>query len=292
MKKQYFLLFILLVLAFKINAQIPNNGFENWTTTGAYETPIFWTCGNSSSSGAFYPVTKSTDHYPTSMGSYSIRLENKLPLINGSSYGFAFTENGTENAGSPSFPLLGHPTSFCGYYKCFPLNNDTMQIGIMLFNNGEFVAGAELLCTDTVANWTSFNVPISTYTDADSACIAVAAFYNDTNCALPNGPYGNSVLYVDNLSFDSLITSVSERIDKCLSFNLFPNPAYDILNLDIENSNNSELMFNIYNMLGTLVKSERLFSKQIYISDLCNGMYMLEIKSNERTYKQKLIIQK
>ncbi|MDD2622867.1 MAG: hypothetical protein WC142_07975 [Bacteroidales bacterium] len=117
MKKQCIILFILLALAFKINAQIPNNGFENWTTTVDYETPTFWTCGNSSSSGVFYPVKKSTDHYPASLGNYSIRLENKLPLTNGSSYGFAFTENGTENA---CFPLV-----------CFLIRHMTLSIWIL-----------------------------------------------------------------------------------------------------------------------------------------------------------------
>ena len=63
--------------------------------------------------------------------------------------------------------------------------------------------------TNTVSNWTSFCIPISAYTVADSATITVAAFYNDTTCSMPYGPYGNSILYVDNLSFDNLITSVS-----------------------------------------------------------------------------------
>lgn len=76
------------------------------------------------------------------------------------------------------------------------------------------------------------------------------------------------------------------------SFSLFPNPAHDIVNLDIENTNNPDIIFTIYNMFGKLVKSERLIRKQIDISDLCNGMYMLEIKSNEGTARRKIIIRR
>ncbi len=293
MKKFTIILTVLIAMTIETNAQIPNSGFENWTTVGSYENPTDWSNSNGSSSGSFYPVTKSSDHYPMSVGNYSIRLENQIPLLNGSSYGFAYTENASASC-SPSFPITGHPTNFCGYYKCFPLNNDTIQIGLMLFQNGVWIAGAEFTCTNTVSDWSSFIIPISSYTSADSAYIAIAAFYNDTTCGFPYGPFGNSVLYVDNLSFDNLITSISEQSFKNITFSLFPNPAYNIVNFDFDNTNKVDLTLNIYNVIGTLVKSEILKQnqRQINIGDLGNGIYMVEIKFKEWTGKQKLIIQR
>lgn len=67
-------------MTIKTNAQIPNNGFEDWTTIGSYENLNDWATYNSYSAGGFYSCTKSTDHYPTSVGSYSIRLENNTSL--------------------------------------------------------------------------------------------------------------------------------------------------------------------------------------------------------------------
>lgn len=74
---------------------------------------------------------------------------------------------------------------------------------------------------------------------------------------------------------------------------IYPNPAFDIITLNIDN-NNSDLILNIYNVMGTLVKSELLKQNQhqINIGNLSNGIYMVEIKSKERTEKQKLLIQR
>lgn len=293
MKKFTIILTVLIALTITANAQIPNSGFEYWTTVGSYENSTGWNNCNSFSSGTFFPVTKSSDHYPLSVGNYSIRVENKIPLSNCSSYGFAQTCD-NNNPCTPAFPIIGHPTSLCGYYRCFPQNNDTIQIGLMLFNNGVWIAGAEFLCTQTVSNWTSFNIPISAYTTSDSATITVAAFYNDTTCGFPHGPFGNSVLYVDNLNFDNLITSVSEQTSENDAFVLFPNPASDIVTLSLTNPNNADLTLSIYNVIGTLVKSETLKqnNRQINIGDLRNGIYLVEIKSKEWSGKQKLIIQR
>ena len=293
MKKFTIVLTVLIAMTITTNGQIPNSGFENWPIVGSYENPTEWNNCNSYSSGTFFPVTKSTDHYPLSVGNYSIRVENKVPLTNCSRYGFAQTSD-NNNPCRPAFPITGHPTTFCGYYKCFPLNGDTIQIGLMVFKAGVWIAGAELITTNTLSNWTSFSVPISSYLDADSATISLAAFYNDTTCGMPFGPFGNSVLYVDNLSFDNLITSISEKSFRNITLSLYPNPASIIVTLNIKNTNNSDLTMNIYSIIGTLVKSEKLKQnqRQINIGDLGNGIYMVEIKSKEWTEKQKLIIER
>jgi hypothetical protein len=293
MKKNTIILAFVIAMTITIKAQIPNSGFENWTSVGSYENAIGWNNCNSISTGTFFPVTKSSDHYPLSVGNYSIRVENKIPLSNCSTYGFAQTSNNNYPC-KPAFRITGHPTNFCGYYKSFPQNNDTIQIGLMLFQNGVWIAGAEFISTNTVSNWTSFNIPISLYTTADSATISLAAFYNDTTCGFPYGPFGNSVLYVDNLSFDNLITSLSEQDSEKNTFSLYPNPATDNITLNLNKTNNSDLTLNFYNVTGTLVRSKLIKSEQqkIDIGDLSNGIYFVEIKSINWTEKQKLIIQK
>jgi hypothetical protein len=293
MKKYIIISAFLVVLSFTSKAQIPNNGFENWTTVGGYQNPTSWNNCNSSSTNSFYPVTKSTDHYPTSIGSFSIRMENYTPLSNCSTYGFAQTSD-NDNPCKPAFPITGHPNSLRGYYKCFPKNNDTIQIGLMLFKNGVWIAGAELLTTNTVSNWTPFNLPISSYTDADSATITFAAFFNDTTCGFPFGPFGNSVLYIDNVSFDNLITEVPEKNLDYNTLNIFPNPACEVLNVVFNENKIIDYRVKIYNIIGTLVKTETLKQNQsqINIEDLSNGTYLLEIESQFYIKKQKLIIQK
>lgn len=75
---------------------------------------------------------------------------------------------------------------------------------------------------------------------------------------------------------------------------IYPNPASNYVNIKLENTNNSNLTLNVYNIMGLLVKTETISKDQqeINISDLSNGTYLLEIKSNYSTKSQKIIIKK
>jgi len=287
MKKFTIIFTVLIAMTIKANAQIPNSGFENWTTLGSYEDPTGWQTTNAVSTGSFYAVTKSTDHYPITVGTYSVKIENNtvLPDISG---GWLATApfNGEPR---PTFPLSGHPSSLTGYYKFAPQNGDTMAIGIVLFNAGIKVSTGVFYSTASASNWTSFNIPYPDYTTADSGFILIQSFYPGGKSSFPQG---NSVLYIDNLNFDNLITSVSELHSENTAFSLFPNPASDIVTLKIVNTDNTYMTLNIYNVIGTLVKSETLNNRQINIRDLSNGVYMVSIKSKDFTETQKLIIQR
>jgi hypothetical protein len=292
MKKILFYLFILFALTINANAQIPNNGFENWITIGNCMKPTGWYCTNDfmDTTGSYFGVTRSNDHYPATEGSYSIKIENNTSLIpNWGSMGLAWTGDvaGSDN---PAFPISGHPTSFCGYYKFLPQNKDTMRIFLCLYKNGNEVTQAKLTDTVTASAWTSFIIPVPSYTDADSARIFLSSFNSDGAMAVQ----GNSVLYVDNLSFNSLIGSVSEQNAKSTLFNLYPNPAADEVTLNIVNTDNAELTFNIYNVMGKLIRSETIQQnqKQINVSDLISGIYLVVFKSKNLVENQRLIIQR
>ena len=105
---------------------------------------------------------------------------------------------------------------------------------------------------------------------------------------------GNSELYIDNLSFDNLISGISDQNSEKIALMLFPNPASEIVTLNVDDMNNIDFTLSIYNVFGALVKSEILKqnNQQINIGDLSSGIYMVEIKSKEWAGKQKLIIQR
>ena len=75
---------------------------------------------------------------------------------------------------------------------------------------------------------------------------------------------------------------------------LWPNPASDIVTLNIKNGTNTASTLNIYNNIGQLLRSESLTdnSRQINVADLKNGIYLLVITTREEMQYQKLIIQK
>ena len=170
MKKFTIILTVLITLTIKANAQIPNNGFDNWTTIGSYVDPTFWGSTNSYSTGPFYAVTKSTDHYPVTVGAYSVRIENNTALApNFSGRGFVSTgpPPPSPDFRLPAFWPYGN-SSLTGYYKFAPQNGDTMLIQIELFRFGSSVFSGEFATTASASNWTSFNIPIPPFLLDDS----------------------------------------------------------------------------------------------------------------------------
>lgn len=296
MKKFTFLSLTLFVLVVNTIAQIPNNGFEQWDNIGSFMEPVGYLTPNSEAIGTYYPVTRSTDHYPTTVGDYSIRIENNtslLPNIDGLGIALQNTSNILFDGPGPAFPIIGHPTSLTGYFKYSPQNGDSMFILVLLYHNGTVVAGNEFVSADTTLNWSPFTLPFSNYVTADSGSILIAAYY--ANGHPPQYvPFGNSVLHIDNLNFDNLITSIPEQTTKNHLFSFYPNPAFDYITLNTDETANGENTVNIYNIIGELVMTKKRIQNQqkINIDDLISGVYLVEIRSNDLFEKQKLIVQR
>jgi len=276
---------LLIILLFAFTAansfsQIPNNGFENWTNSGNYMNPDFWMTTNSTSTSSFYPVTRDASHYPASVGSYSIRMENKPSLLPGTeALGIAIS--GSSFNMGPDFPITGHPNSLTGYYKYAPLNGDTMHILIVLFNNTTLVASGIFETTIAAPNWTSFNIPISNYTTATSAKIYMGA-YNISDAPPQFVPYGNSVLNIDNLNFDTLIVAGISDHDKTSEFFAYPNPSNGQFTIAL-NGNYSSGIIKISNILGEEI-SAKSFANATTLNveiEQESGLYFLIIENEK-----------
>jgi len=273
-------------------AQIPNYGFENWTQYGNGMKPEGWWTPNDSLSPScsYFPITRSTDHFPESIGEYSLRLENN-PMLSEhwAQAGIIWPGdwNGNNNA---SFAITGHPTSLRGYYKFFPQNGDTMDIHFVLYKNGVEITGGGFMSKATTASWTAFSAIVSStdYTEADSARIMISAFNTDS---YPNGVHGNSVLFIDNLSFDNLIGAVPAHREEFSSFLVWPNPATGSFTFSLPGFTNTELTLKIYNVIGKLVRSQVLLhdEQQIDCRGLINGIYFVELSSGNWTGVQRII---
>lgn len=77
-------------------------------------------------------------------------------------------------------------------------------------------------------------------------------------------------------------------------FTVYPNPAKDNIKITTNDPSVKGMIVNIYNATGCVVKSSKLNTEnQSYdISSLCNGIYILEIKTGSSVNKQRLIIDK
>lgn len=239
-----------IVMASQVQAQIPNHGFESWTASGNGLYPDGWWSSSDSvdASGIYFPVTRSADHYPEGAGSYSIRIANNTALLPAwGAMGIAWT-GAWEGNDAPAFPLEGHPVSLCGYYKFAPENGDVFRIFIALYHNGAEVTQAELMNTEATGGWVSFVLPFPDYTDADSARIMLSAFDAD-NVEVQ----GNSVLYIDNLSFDQWITATAESPEQADGMAVYPNPARDVVCIHTGTTPGTGAVLEVFDATGRCV---------------------------------------
>ncbi len=96
------------------------------------------------------------------------------------------------------------------------------------------------------------------------------------------------------IACDSVITNIPGSISKNISLNIYPNPAADILTLEINQLIDRSVILHIYNVMGVLVRMEILNQNlsQINILDLPNGVYSVVLKSRDYFAYKKLIIQR
>jgi hypothetical protein len=291
MKKLVITTIILFMTVFTTNAQIPNSGFESWSSWGSGMTPDGWWCSNDSidPGAAYFPITRSDDHFPSGLGSYSLRIESNAAFSEWTAYGMAWP-GGYYGSDFPTFAVSGHPKALCGYYKFLPESGDKMNIEWFLYKNGSVIAGGDGIFQsgDTVSEWTPFKIYVSdtNYLSADSARIMISSFVNMVR--------GNSVLFVDNLSFDTHLTSVPNLTGGNSGLLFYPNPATDLVTVKTDRQLYPDLTLNIYAASGALAKTVILDQgrQQFSTSDLGSGIYLVEILSKEGSDKQKLLIKR
>ncbi len=103
------------------------------------------------------------------------------------------------------------------------------------------------------------------------------------------GTYNLGTIFKYEIVTTGLTAHKAER-----GFTIFPNPASDRITLNTDHSQASGLIVNIYTITGKLIRTEKsgINQKQINISDLKNGVYLVELISDKKIEKQKLIIQR
>ncbi len=76
-------------------------------------------------------------------------------------------------------------------------------------------------------------------------------------------------------------------IDNTIELSVYPNPAKDLLHIDIPKGNNYN--YSIYNVVGGVVKSGEVTNKPLDISNLSKNMYLLRIYNENKSITKKII---
>jgi len=291
MKTYATLLVVLFIPLACLKGQIPNNGFEDWSVQGIYEDPDGWATMNAVCTGPFFSATKSTDHYPPAIGNHAVKIECNTSLTQATGGWGVIVTNAFDYPFKPAFPITGHPEKLWGYAKYIPENGDQAVIRVILFLNGTEVINNATTITGTGMTWQPFSVEFDPYTAADSATIMIMAWMPIGSTSPPNG---NSVLFIDNLSFDNLITETPETPSIGNSISLHPNPASEHITLNTAGLKGDPLTVKFFDLRGTLIMSETILKdseSRFNLKDFQDGVYIITVSSAQTAWTQRLVVQ-
>ena len=90
----------------------------------------------------------------------------------------------------------------------------------------------------------------------------------------------------------SVVTAIEKTKGINLSVTAYPNPTTDFLQLKIENEEIKDLSFQLYDLQGKLLRSEKIISNQssINMGNLISSTYFVKVISGNKTIKEFKII--
>lgn len=262
MKTLYTLLFSL--FAMTSFAQIPNSGFENWTTDTWPITPIDWV---TEISDAQIPVSQDLDPYE---GNFAMKVTSQETGI------------GEYASATTTFDMTYIPASLDFYVKT-EVSFGSVQVAITFFDQETQVAYHDWFTSENIEEWTPVSIemdqidPIITHVE-----IIVSAQVGDLVA-------GDAIISVDAIGFGT-ISSVDKTENRNL--NIYPNPVTDILN--IQSPDNTIESITFYDISGKIIRAQSLnsLSNKIDVSDLPIGVYTVVaiFESGERASQKLLTI--
>ena len=278
-----------ILMAFAISttiAQIPNGGFETWTSGGSYVNPANWDQLNVMTAPmSVYTATKGT---PGNPGASYLKLTSKNVSTMGVMPGVAVCGvlNHSTFQATSGFAYTQRPQSITGNWQYMAYNNDSGFVSVYLtkwntaMNMRDTVAMVVQNLSGMVMAWTPFSIDLMYMNGStpDSAIIILSS-------SGPT-PSANSYLYVDNLAFSGNVAGIKENQSEVAAINLFPNPAGNELKISFANSKSSSGSIEIFDILGKKVKSINNidFTKAVIdVSDLNKGTYYIKVNTSKTT---------
>lgn len=281
MKKLYILLasaFVML-LPFSSQAQEPMNGnFENWYyyefclcdllegkfTDGA-DSSHQWVYPNDY--GVERPAASKSSRGEAQDGNYSVHIQNYDYGIAPLKYQFPY-EDLTEDV-------------FSGYYKSNILSGDSAEIKVYYQKGTDnTLATASYYIANTANDWTKFNLTLNKDNGADSI---IVEFWPSTTDTL-------SEIWIDNVAFTSTV-DLEEGLNES-QLTVYPNPASDVVNLQIGNATAQQRVI-LTDLTGKTVVDKMVNGEtnvQLQVGNLQSGLYILQLRQGESLTTKRLIL--
>lgn len=265
------LFFVLAALCLKNGHSQIDLSFENWNTNAGYIQPNGWITSNWAVQCVF-PDSNATDGY------LAARIENNL-------IGFA---------GRGRCLVLGRFSNLTGLMDSitFDIRIDSVSlggyasVGAAFFHNGNIVVNRGYNI-DTISNG-YFQITLrGTNPNASQTDSIWIGFSSEPATLLPNGDQaGYCSFKVDNIQFFYSSLSDDTHPKETIDLYFFPNPTID---KDIQVSS-SVKRIKITDIQGNEVYNELVRSRNIELSSLPSGVYMILLEGENQFKHEKLII--
>ncbi|SFA98211.1 Por secretion system C-terminal sorting domain-containing protein [Flavobacterium swingsii] len=159
--------------------------------------------------------------------------------------------------------------------------------------NGLFTDAGELVFSKAASTTTpaTGSITIPATASIGATRMRVSMKYNAIPTACETLNYGQVEDYTVNITAAFAITSTTEvsnsNVVEALSFNLYPNPVENVLNVSM--IDNRKATYRIYSMIGQEVKSGNLNQNEINVSNLESGLYIFEVNDGEKMITKKFV---
>ena len=240
-------------------------------------------------------ATRTTDHYA---GTYALKLKS-VPLLIGDTMGYI--TNGTFGANGPQggLAVTQNPSLITGYYKYLPVGLDTaLAVGIDFYWDpvGDSTVNLQTIYVKLVPtpSWTYFEIPF-TYNGTPTTDTVNVTFASGNAAAGAWAGLG-STLFLDDLGISYMPLGIKESNQPGGNIDVFPNPSNGNCEVSFNMNDNQPVYLELYNENGQKVYAETLGNaknsvSKLNLSSLAKGIYYLNVKTKDKSYSKKLIIQ-
>jgi hypothetical protein len=208
--------------------------------------------------------------------------------------------------GAKPFDISFSPNNQVLYGSCYPLG--TLQYNLAAGSSANVIASETVVGTaqfglQLAPNGKIYGVISSSNSDHLDVInnpdeVGSSCNYTLNGYTLPSGKLvlQNLPNFPLNIFLNSSSAAAIDEIKRSRIFQIFPNPTSGIFSLmlnDIQLKSN-DARISVYNELGTKVYSSNLAilnNKEVDLSALANGIYLVEIKDGANTYFNKVSLQ-
>jgi hypothetical protein len=273
---------VMLFFTVLLPAQVPNSGFESWTT-GA---PVSWGTNNF---GGIIAITQSTNSH-----SGSSAARGAVAFLNPLLYpAYLFTE--------PGFTISQRYNTLNGFYQFYQAGGaDIMMVWVdMFFNLNPIGTGLSLL-PPTAAGYTSFSIPIQ-YSTNDVPDECYIYIYCGDSLSTSGGTLGTYFL-VDDLSL-SLTSGIDLILDPMVPADIslkqnYPNPFNPSTSIEFSLPRAENVSLTVYNSLGQevdhLLNGDRMAAGTYRLTwnsrKLSSGIYIYQLSAGSYSQTRKMIL--